>query len=101
MINYDGDFKPTRKKEKKLYNVYKIENHYYNDWGEDATVKTFVGQTMAVSEKQAANNVAHRMGQTPTNIVPWWGDGCRTVQFIAEVAQSGDIGGYTPTDGKT
>ena len=71
---------------KRLYDVYKTEYHRYNGMGEDREITTFMGRTMAVSEKQAANNVAHRNGETPCYTVPWRGDGCRDVLYTAKPA---------------
>ena len=66
------------------WKVYRIEKHEYLGMGIDSERKDFAGETFAVSGKQAANNVAHRNGETPFYQVPWECDGSRTVVYTAE-----------------
>ena len=73
-------------KEKYLYNVYRTIEYNYNGLGEDSERTEFAGKTYAVSDKQAANNVAHRYGDRPFEMVELWGDGCKTTFYHAEAA---------------
>lgn len=98
-MNYDGDFTPTRKKEKKTFDVYKIETQYYNDWEEDASIQTFIGRTMAVSAVQAIHNVAHRRGEQTNQVIPLK-DGSITIKYIAEVVQNDCPRRYETATGK-
>jgi hypothetical protein len=71
---------------RKLYNVYKNTQRMYNGLGVDQNTTQFVGQTMAVSEKQAANNVAFRNGEKPYKEVPMYGDGVAVFTYYAKEA---------------
>ena len=101
MIEYSGRFTPSKNKLKRLFNVYKVEDHIYNGMGQDAHIREFVGQTMSVSAKKAAANVAFRMGAPVSETVPWWGDGCRITKYVAEVAEDDYSGRYPTTGGET
>lgn len=102
MIEYEGQFTPSKNKvkRKRLYSVYKHEIHMYNGLGEDADFREFVGQTTATSAKRAAAHVAHRFDAPVYTEVPWWGDGCRITIYEAEVAEDDNSGGYKTTGRK-
>ncbi len=72
--------------EKVKFNVYKNEFLDYGD-GHTEERKTFLGETYAVTEEKADSNVRFRL-ELPSSfyVVPWSGDGGRTVSLEAERA---------------
>ena len=67
---------------KKKYQIIKVDTYDYGD-GRFEERKTVVGETLAVSEAQAVNNYCFRSGNR-RGIVDWYGDGCRTTEYVAK-----------------
>lgn len=67
------------------YRVFQINHLDYGD-GHIDNAKRFIGDTYAVSEAQAVNNISFRTGILIDEIVPWSCDGCRHSYLVAERA---------------
>ena len=68
-------------KPKTLYKGYLLMQTSYAG-EEDRESRRYLGQTWAVSEEKAINNISHRTGIRPQEFVEYWGDGgcMRTIE---------------------
>lgn len=71
------------KKAKKKFLIYQHHDLDYGDGRRDEYTE-FIGETWAVSEPQAINNICYRYGIKAFDVHEWAGDGARTSSLYAE-----------------